>query len=81
MPSIGLFELLCIALAAFFVVGPSRFPRAMRDVGKIYGHLKRQIHNAQVIITNVPSHYMATSTTDESADSATSSVNIKNVNE
>lgn len=59
MPSIGLFELLCIALAAFFVVGPTRFPKAMHDVGKLYGHLKRQIHNAQVILTNAPSSYMS----------------------
>jgi sec-independent protein translocase protein TatB len=39
--SIGLSEMVLIAVVALLVVGPERLPRLMRELGKRYGQLRR----------------------------------------
>lgn len=41
MLSIGLSEMVLIAIVALLVVGPERLPRLMRELGKRYGQLRR----------------------------------------
>lgn len=46
MPSIGLGELLLIAIVALLVIGPAELPAAMRKLGLFFNHLKT---NAKVL--------------------------------
>ena len=41
MLSIGLTEIILIALVAILVVGPERLPKVMRQLGRWYGQLRR----------------------------------------
>ncbi len=41
MLSIGMFELVVVALVALVFVGPERLPMVMREMGRMYGRLRR----------------------------------------
>ena len=41
MLSIGLSEILLIAVVAIVIVGPERLPHVMRELGRYYGQLRR----------------------------------------
>lgn len=46
MPSIGLGEILLIAIVALLILGPQELPHAMRQLGLLLSHLKK---NARVL--------------------------------
>ncbi len=46
MPSIGLGEMLLVAVVALVVIGPHELPEAMRKLGVFLAHLKK---NARVL--------------------------------
>ena len=53
MPTIGLFEILIVAVIAIIVLGPKDFPIMLKKLGSWIGTTKKYISNIQNEVSNI----------------------------